>query len=271
MLAKTSTLVCVVLGAALSTARADDAPPAAAAADGTYQLTLPKGRLVLDAFVEINLTDSLEFKPFSLSPDAWYGVTDDITVGLVHSSLGRTGFMGGVGDSLCLAGTSGLCSTIYPSVGADARYKLKPQGSIVWAIDGGLYAVSTDPNLAIAIKAGVVARIPMGKLAIEAAPNLFFGVTERGSALNKETLNLPATVLFTVAPKVTLAGQLGLFLPIENLGDLYAVSLSIGAHYDLNDSLTLNSAFTFPAILTGIKDAGGIDARTFTLGGTYAF
>ena len=40
---KTSTLVCVALGALLSTARADPEP--------TAQLTLPRGRVLLDAFL----------------------------------------------------------------------------------------------------------------------------------------------------------------------------------------------------------------------------
>jgi hypothetical protein len=270
MLAKTSTLVCVVLGAALSTARADDAPPAAEAADGTYQLTLPKGRVLLDAFVEINLSDGLEFKPVSVSPDVWYGVTDDITVGLVHSTLGATGLIGDAGNSLCLTGTGGGCGSIYPNVGADARYKLKPLGSIVWAIDGGVYAVSTDP-IAIAIKAGAVGRWQKGKLAFEAAPNLFFGVTERDSLVlyNKEILNLPATVIFTVAPKISVAAQVGLSLPIEDLADFYSVSTAVAGHYDLNESVTLNAAFALPLLIA--KAGGGVDARTFTLGGTYAF
>jgi hypothetical protein len=266
MLAKTSTLVCVVLGAALSTARADDAPPAAAAADGTYQLTLPKGRLLLDAFAEINLSDGAVFKPFSLSPDLWYGATDELTVGIVHSALGRSGFIGGVGDSLCLTGTTGNCSSVYPTVGLDVRFKLKPT-KFAWAIDGGVYAINTDP-LAFAIKAGVIGRWQKDKLAIEAAPNLFFGLNER-SVLNKETLNLPGTVIYTVAPKVSIAGQIGFVLPIEDLGDFYTISLAIGAHYDVNDSLTVNAAFALPRLIAGV--AGGVDARTFTLGGTYAF
>jgi hypothetical protein len=268
MLAKTSTLVCVVLGAALSTARADDAPPAAAAAaDGTYQLTLPKGRVLLDAFAEINLSDGQVFKPFSLSPDLWYGATDELTVGLVHSTLGRIGVIGGVGDSLCLTGTTGNCSSVYPTVGLDVRYKLKPT-KFAWAIDAGVYAVNTDP-IAIAIKAGITGRWQNDKLAIEAAPNLLFGVTERDSAGVKENLTLPATAIYTVAPKVSIAGQLAFLLPIEDLGDLYSIALSVGAHYDVNDSLTVNAAFTLPRLIAGI--AGGVDARSFTLGGTYAF
>jgi hypothetical protein len=66
MPAKTSILVCVVLGASLSNARADEpenpvtsptapATAPAPAGEGIDQMVLPKGRVLLDAFAEINL------------------------------------------------------------------------------------------------------------------------------------------------------------------------------------------------------------------------
>src|SRR3954470_25033757 len=120
MLGKTSTILCVVIGALSSTARAepDETEPraAAATADGADQLTLPKGRVLLDAFVEINLSTDQAFKPVSLSPDIWYGATDDVTVGLVHSGVGRSGFIGGIADSLCLTGSDNGCSDVYNEV-----------------------------------------------------------------------------------------------------------------------------------------------------------
>src|SRR5215510_14579538 len=141
MIAKKTTLLCVGLGATLLARRGDaqpetepDAKPAAmatAGAEGTDQLTLPKDRLVLDAFIEANLSSDAVFKPFSISPDLWYGATDDITVGLVHSAVGRSGIIGaggavaGAGNALCLAGTDNGCPDVYPGFGLDARYKLK--------------------------------------------------------------------------------------------------------------------------------------------------
>src|SRR5215470_10339195 len=124
MLAKTSTIACVVFGVLFagnayaqpdpdSEAKPTEAGPAAGA-EGADQLTLPKGRLLLDASLIASLVSSFEFKPFSLSPDVWYGATDDITVGLVHSLAGVTGVIGFPGSSLCLAGTGGGCADVYP-------------------------------------------------------------------------------------------------------------------------------------------------------------
>src|ERR1043166_1331962 len=134
MLAKTSTSACVVLGGLCAgrvhaqpdpDTEANPSEAAPAGADGADQLTLPKGRLLLDAYIAASLNSGAVFKPFSISPDLWYGATDDITVGLVHSGLGTTGFIGGAGQSLCLSGTGGGCSDVYRNVGLDARYKLK--------------------------------------------------------------------------------------------------------------------------------------------------
>jgi hypothetical protein len=276
-------LVCVVLGATLSTARADDmetgAAPHAATADGAEQLTLPKGRVLLDAFLEINLSDQAAFKPISISPDVWYGATDELTVGLVHSSQGSTGFIGGVGDSLCLSGTDNGCVNVYNNVGIDARYKLQPgTASLSWVLEGGVYAVTTDP-FAIAVKLGAAGRWHSGKLAIEAQPNVFIGITKRTTATagagdvttNGEFLNVPVTGIYTVAPKIAVAAQLGVILPFENTGNFYQIPLSVGAHYTVNESLNVNLAYTLTAVAGGDAIQTGVDGRSLTLGGTYAF
>src|SRR5882757_2600288 len=97
-----------VVGAGASRASADEvgASVSTATASDTDGFVVPKGKLVLDAQLELNLSSGNAFKPVSLAPDLWYGVTDDITLGLVHSGLGETGFIGAVGDSLCLTGSS---------------------------------------------------------------------------------------------------------------------------------------------------------------------
>ena len=276
MLSKTSTLVCVVLGAMLSTARADtETPPGASDGPEAFRLTLPRGRVLLDAFAEINLSTGLAFKPISISPDVWYGATDDLTVGLVHSSVGATGFIGGVGDALCLSGKANKCDSLYPGAGIDVRYQMKPN-KVAWALDGGLYINDFDP-LQLAVKLGVLGRWASGKLAVELAPNVFIGVTNREPAatnpglLNQEVLYIPATGLYTVAPKIAVALQLGFVLPIEDIGNTYAIPLSIGAHYDVNESATVNLAFSLPLLVTGLPGGSGFDARSLTLGGTYAF
>lgn len=287
---QTTALVSVVLGATLSTARADDtesgaAPPAAmdpaptASAAGVERLTLPKGRLVLDAALTINLSDGAVGKPISISPDLWYGVDDKLTVGLVHTAAGSTGFLGGVGGSLCLSGSDNGCADVYNNVGLEARYELKPgTPELSWVLDGGVYALATDP-FTLAVKLGAIGRWHKDKLAVEASPNLFIGVTERTSGgeggttevtTNGETLYLPVTGIYTVAPKIAVAAQLGLVLPFEETGDTYRVPLSLGAHYTVDESIVANVAFSLPALIGG-GEGTGADARVLTIGGTYAF
>lgn len=286
MLAKNTTIAGVVLGmlfAARAHAQPDpdsetkplDAAAAAAGGEGGEQLTLQKGRLVLNAYLGIGLSDGAAFKPISLSPDVWYGVTDDITAGLVHSSVGTTGLMGDVGQSLCLTGTGSLCPELYRNVGLEARYKLK-MSSIALAVDGGVYALQIqDPRL-IDLKLGAVGRWHQGPLAVEAAPSLFLALTNRSvdvggvsATFNRDTLFLPGTAMYTLNPMITLAAQIGFVLPLEDTGDTYVIPLSVGAFYKVNDQLNVTAAFSLPRLVAA--SSGGIDARSLTLGGSYAF
>ncbi|HEX3765163.1 MAG TPA: hypothetical protein VHW23_40985 [Kofleriaceae bacterium] len=284
MLAKNTTTWGVVLGMLLA-ARAhaqpspdsETKPPdATAGADGTTDaLTLQKGRAVLNVFLEINLSNGAAFKPVSLSPDIWYGVTDEITAGLVHSSVGTTGFIGGAGDSLCLTGSSGLCGDFYRNVGFDGRYKLK-SGPISIAADGGLFFGQIESPILLDLKLGAVGRWHQGPLAIEAAPSLFLGLTNRSQTANgidittnPDVLYLPGTALYTLNPMITLAAQIGVVLPLENTGDNYTLPLSVGAFYHVNEQLNVTAALSLPRLIA--SSGGGIDARSLTLGGSYAF
>ena len=285
MLDKTSTFVCVVLCGVLSstTAAADQEPETeavstpAASAEGAEQLTLPRGRLLLDAYFEASLVSGGEFQPFAISPDLWYGATDKITVGFVHSAVGASGFIGGATTSLCLTGETGGCAALYPGFGIDARYQLKT-GSFAWAADGGLYIRHFDP-FQLALKIGAVGRWHSGKMALELLPNVFFGLTGRDAATvgtvsiagNQEVFDLPLTFLYALTPRVAVALQSGIMLPFQNAGDFYAIPVSLGAHFHVNDSLNVNLAFTLTALAGGNLQPTGFDGRSLTLGGTYAF
>ncbi len=283
MFDKTSTFVCVVVGATLASlpaaAQSDTEPEAVSSSpagpEGVVSVTLPKGRVLLDAFFEINLVSGAEFKPFSLSPDVWYGATDDITVGLVHSAVGTSGFIGGVGDSLCLAGTGGGCGDVYHNVGVDVRYKLKT-GMLAYAAEGGIFVGAFDP-FQLDVKLGLVARWQSGKIAAELSPNLLIGLAGRTTTVgttevttNGEVLNLPITGLYAITPKISAALQFGVVLPFESTADTYRIPLSIGGHFQVNESINVNLAFSLLAVAGG-GSGTGFDSRTITLGGTYAF
>jgi hypothetical protein len=261
-----------LLGLWSTSARADDH------ATEEQQMTLPAKRAFVQTFLEINLSKDAAFKPLSIAPDLWYGVSEPLTVGLVHSGRAATGFYGGVGNGLCLSGSDGGCPRVYDNVGVAARYHFHRAGSLTVSADGGLFVGSFDP-FALSLKAGVVGRLQAGSLALEFAPSLFAGLTQREpdsgtgvviTAGNKEILFLPATGMYKLSPTLAVAGQLGAVVPFADAGDLFTVALSVGAQYLLSEKFLLDLAFGLPALAGGDAVATGFDVRSLTLGVGYA-
>jgi hypothetical protein len=261
-----------LVGASGLTARADGPTTADSSESVPDELVLPKGKLLLDAFLEMNLSSGEVFKPVSITPDLWYGVTDDLTLGLVHSGTGANGFIGAVGNSLCLGSS---CTDFYNDVGIDARIRLTRP----WAVDAGLYVLNFSNPFELAAKIGISGRWTWhNKLALELQPSLFIGFTDRNptnpappapaAKPNTEELYVPVTLSYMVAPKVDLALQTGLVLPFSNAGNSWAIPISIAIRYAVNGKFGIGLAFTFPDLIGGASTA---DERTLTLGGTYAF
>jgi hypothetical protein len=232
------------------------------------QLTLQGGHALIDAFLEVNLSKDLALKPVSIAPDLWYGVSDDLTLGLVHSGRGATGLFGSAGNGLCLTGKSKGCPHVYDNIGLDARYHLVRQGAFTLAADGGLYAMTFDP-FELALKLGAIARVQGGAFSFELGPNLFIGLNKRGAG-NQEVLTVPGTFMYALSPQLALALQLGLWIPFVDTS-LGMFGGSLGVQYFATDHFILDAAFSLPALVGGSAVKDGVDIRTFTLGVGYAF
>ena len=238
---------------------------------------MPKGKLLLDAFLEMNLSSGEAFKPVSLSPDLWYGVTDDLTLGLVHSTTGATGFIGNTGDSLCLTGgqqrlpalLSGRRRRRALSLDAPTRARRRALRSVHRSVRG------RD-------KLGVSGRWTWNRLSLEAQPSLFIGLANRqpttknamgaevaDGPTNTEQLNIPITVAYLVTPRVDVALQPGLVLPFTDAGDTWRIPLAIAVRFAATPRFGIGLAFAFLDLIGGGDD--GADRRSLTLGGTYAF
>jgi hypothetical protein len=240
------------------------------------QMTVPARRFLIQAFVEINLSEDAAFEPLSIAPDLWFGITDAFTVGVIHSGRAATGLFGSVGNGLCLTGEDGGCPRVYDSLGLDVRYHLLRPGRLTLSAEGGLFARSFDP-FTLALKLGVVGRWQSGALAIEAAPNLWIGLNERSAETtdtaaraNKEVVHLPFNFIYGLTPRIALALQLGVLLPLEDPGDTYMFGLSLGGQYELTRQWFVDLAFSLPALAGGDLVETGGDTRTITLGVTYA-
>jgi hypothetical protein len=256
------------------------AAPASAQDEGSpeVQMTLPAGRVLIEAFFEANMSKELVFKPFSIAPDIWYGVNDDLTIGLVHSSHGAVGSFGGVGAGLCLAGEEKGCAMVYDNVGLDGRYHVWRQPGMALAVDGGLYAGPFDP-FTLSVKLGAVGRWQSGGLSAELAPSVFIGMTQRepedGAGVefvsgNKEIIHIPLSLFYAVMPKLGLGAQAFARVPTDHAGDTYNLGASLGAQYHANEQLRIDAAFTLPVLAGGDALETGADFRTLTLGVGYA-
>lgn len=241
-------------------------------------MTLPKGRVLVQAFLEMNLSADAAFKPVSLAPDVWYGLKDDISIGLTHSANGSDGFYGGVGNSLCLTGDENGCGGLYRNLSLLGRYNLIDTGLGV-AVQGGLVIADIDP-FTVGLQVGAVGRWehkPL-KLAVVAQPSVYLGLNKRdgdvltGAVGNTERITLPVAVLYDVDGKLSVGAQTGLILGLDDLASQWVLPLSVGARYPVMPDIWAELVFSLPTLVTGADPGpGAFDNRVLTLGGGTVF
>ncbi|HWN70675.1 MAG TPA: hypothetical protein VNM90_23705 [Haliangium sp.] len=240
------------------------------------RMTLPEGRVLVQAFIEASLSTDLAFKPVSLSPDVWYGLTDDISLGLAHSAAGSGGLYGGVGTSLCLTGADNGCGDVYRNVSLLGRYSLLDAG-VGLAAQGGLVIGALDP-LTLSLQLGVAGRWEMAPIAVVFQPSIQIGLTERegdavaGTAGNTEVITLPVAAMYDVMPELAVGLQTGVSLLLEDIGNTWVVPLSLGGRYAVTPAIWAELVFSLPAVVQGADtETGAFDTRTLTLGGGTVF
>ena len=273
---RTPSFLAVALLLASSAARAQT-PEAdlTAVADHGKRMTLPQNQLYLQAFLPMNLSSGAEFEPTSLPPDVWYGVTKELTLGITHSRHAADGFFGGPGAGICFVGEDSGCPNVIANTAVQGRYHL-PVEQLPVAAEGGLVISSYDP-FELALKAGVVGRWDAGKLSASFGLNMFFGLSGRttGEGMaevtsNGEVVNLPITVTYAVTPALSLGGQTGVGLPLQETADTYFVPLAAGGRYMVTSKIHADLIFSFPLLISGAEE-NGLDVRVLTLGGGYVF
>lgn len=225
-------------------------------------LTTPAGKIRVNAVLGISLMEEAIAKPLALAPDVFYGVNDKLEVGLAHSSYALTGFMGQLGGGLCLSGEDGGCGKVYDGpTGILAGFGLM-DGATQLAFDGGIILRQFSDPMLMGLKIGVRGRHMMGKLAIDFAPNIYVGITERD--FNKEQINIPVALGFAASDKLMVGVQTGITGPLDGFGDAFSVPLSLAAAFNLNDNMTLGGALTLFRV-AGFEGPGAADIRGLSL------
>ena len=223
---------------------------------GHHPMVLPKGKIAVAAWVNINLSTDLVGKPISINPDVKYGVMPKLDVGVYHSSAGITGFWASNGGGICLTGTDNNCAKTYNGpIGILANYSLG-EGKLSLAANGGLVFRSLDPNL-MAIKVGLRVRyVAAPKIVVMSAPSIFIGLNSRDPS-NKELLNIPVMVGYMVSHVLHVGVQTGIAGPLSSFGDFFTVPLNLGAMYKLNSHMGIIGTFGFTNIAGKNSSADG--------------
>jgi hypothetical protein len=239
---------------------APDAPPAvatvtAAAADAAADdivarpLVLPAGGVELRLVTEIELSIRRLGEPASLAPDALVGVTDELSVGVVHSASGLG--LVEAGHGYCLRDDAHGCARAYDNVGVEARWSTRP-GPLAIAAHGRLLVRSFDPWKPRA-SLGALLRWSRGRFGVTSDPALSVGLAHR-EAGNRADVDVP--LWFAVQPTRGWAIHLrtGVHGIAGELADTYEVPLGVGTAVALSRHVDLAAEAAFRRLLGPLND-----------------
>lgn len=216
-------------------------------------LTLAAGLFELGVPVEINLSKDEVGKPVSIPLTAYYGLTNQLTVGVTHER------------GLCLTGTSNGCDKVYDDVGFEARFLVAPRGAFQAALIAG-YLIHGISDFVSAVELGADLRYDILPIAIRLRPTLGIGVTKR-ELFNKELLQVPLTIEFQATHQLVLEAFTGLNLVVDPpapiaAGDTLTVPVGFAGIYTPSRTLDVGAEFRFENLLG--KD-GSADVRALRL------
>jgi len=149
----------------------------------TRSLVLERNQIHAQLTLEYALTERSVGTPVAIAPDAWFGVTNEITVGVIHSSPSVDRI--DARSTFCVRQSALSCDGIYQGSGVDVRYRAS--AGVVPRLR--FLIRDTDP-FKPAMTVGALARWSRGRFAITTDPFLRFGLanTEKG---NRAAFSLP--------------------------------------------------------------------------------
>lgn len=264
---------------------ADTEPAGKAVAVGepSGRMTMPGGKILINAIVEANFAKGATGKPFSVAPDIWYGASDRLTLGLVHSGRGASGFLTGFGRGLCFRGKDGAggdaCGNglgkVYTSGGVEARIGLT-EGGFPLALALGAQAEAFKPELILSAKIGLLGRWQSNRVAFELAPTVLAGITQRKvkvmdveTSVNEDVLSFPVTLFLKLSPSFAIAAQAGITLVIEHAADTYQVPAALGLAWWVTPKFSIDLAFGLTAVVDKNDMTKPFDGRSLSLGVGY--
>jgi hypothetical protein len=226
-------------------------------------VTLRQGVVAGHVAFEINATKDAEREPMSLAPDLAYGVTDNLTLGIIHSASALTGFRGSAGSGVCFTGTEGACRTPYTAGGIEALYNIG-RGSAALALDAGIIWSAFEPSIHTDAKLGLKLKMSEGNVFAWFQPNVWLALDDRWDRVvpHEHQLFLPISVwIKPVAPLAIGVGS-GVKGPLKNFGDRLAIPIGPLVQYAFDARLSAGASLVFSKVLAGNDVMNpGLDTR----------
>jgi len=230
-------------------------------------LTLPAGGIQATVNLEADTSAHAFADTVSIAPDVSVGISDDLTLSVIHSTVGRTGFRGGAGGGFCV--TDRGCPKLYDNAGVEGLYSLV-RGGAALAIDAGAYATSFDRDDYVA-KVGAKVRFILDRVTLATLPSVTIAVTERDAMVpNRDRLWLPVSAMIAVVGGLAIGASTGLKAPLDGtFSHSYEIALGAVATYAYSPALLVGASWIHGKLIAGdaARPAGvdGIDGRAFQL------
>jgi hypothetical protein len=229
-------------------------------------LLLRRGKGEVQAFVKVNMSKSEVGKPTTITPDVYFGVSDFLQLGVVHSSPLGWQMPAGMPSSICVTGKDDGCPKLYNNLGIDALSLAVP-GPIEVAGHVRFNFDSIDP-LRINLLVGFVAKLHLRWFAFLFYPSLQIGLNKReqlgGPTLdgNKEVLYLPGELEFQVTPFLALLAQAAFYTEARNFSDTYRIPLGAAALFTISPMLDVGVRWAWDNVGKVSEGANRADHRS---------
>ncbi|HUS33257.1 MAG TPA: hypothetical protein VMZ53_32365 [Kofleriaceae bacterium] len=232
-------------------------------------VTLVQGAVLVNMTLEMSVAKTNAGVPASLAPDVSAGVTNDLTLSLVHSGSALTGFRGGAGAGFCFTGEGpGKCKSSYAGGGFEALYGLV-RGPIAVGANGGLLVTSVDPRR-MDVKVGFKSKATLGRTSLVFNPSVWLALDARNDAMapHEDQLLLPLGIVQKVTTRFSVGAGTGLRGPLKHLGTQYAIPAGVILQFALDPHVTFGSSLVFGRIVGGsdiMNPEPGLDSRALQL------
>jgi hypothetical protein len=222
---------------------------------------LAEGQVEADVTIEANMHPSHFAQPLSLAPDLWFGATDRLTLGIVHSGPAIDRLQPGA--SFCLVEELPGCDRLWQRGGIDALW-IARTGELAVAPRLRFLIRDIDP-VKPAVTLGALVTWTHGRFAVTGDPFLQFGLANQARG-NRAAIFLPITL--TVVPTCRWAidlrtGWNSEFAVIDDGG--WHIPMWLGARAQATAHVEVGAAIGFYSAL-GPQNDGNERALFATVG-----